>query len=81
MAQIVLHETGMRDGLQIESASCRRHKKLAWIEQLIASGVDIIQVGSFVHPDKVPPMADTDALFRQLAKAPAGTAPCSRASC
>jgi hydroxymethylglutaryl-CoA lyase len=29
--------------------------------------VDIIQVGSFVHPDKVPQMADTDTLFRALA--------------
>ncbi len=30
------------------------------------SGVDIIQVGSFVHPAKVPQMADTDRLFAQL---------------
>lgn len=68
MAQIVLHETGMRDGLQIEKRVVPTSQKLAWLEQLIASGVDIIQVGSFVHPDKVPPMADTDALFQQLAK-------------
>jgi hydroxymethylglutaryl-CoA lyase len=30
------------------------------------SGVDIVQVGSFVHPEKVPQMADTDELFRRL---------------
>jgi hydroxymethylglutaryl-CoA lyase len=29
----------------------------------MGSGVDIIQVGSFVHPEKVPQMADTDKLF------------------
>jgi hydroxymethylglutaryl-CoA lyase len=75
MAQIVLHETGMRDGLQIEKRVVPTSQKLAWLQQLIASGVDIIQVGSFVHPDKVPPMADTDALFHQLAKAPAGHRP------
>jgi hydroxymethylglutaryl-CoA lyase len=32
----------------------------------MASGVDIVQVGSFVHPEKVPQMADTDELFRRL---------------
>jgi hydroxymethylglutaryl-CoA lyase len=30
------------------------------------AGVDIVQVGSFVHPEKVPQMADTDELFRRL---------------
>jgi len=42
-------------------------KKLEWTLQLIASGVDAIQLGSFVHPKKVPQMADTDDLFNQLA--------------
>jgi hydroxymethylglutaryl-CoA lyase len=40
--------------------------KEAWIRSLMGSGLDIIQVGSFVHPDKVPQMADTDELFRRL---------------
>jgi hydroxymethylglutaryl-CoA lyase len=44
-------------------------QKIKWIEQLIFSGVDIIQVGSFVHPTKVPQMADTDALFKFFAEA------------
>ena len=75
MAQIVLHEIGMRDGLQIEKRVVPTSQKRAWLEQLIASGVDVIQVGSFVHPDKVPQMADTDALFRQLAKTPSTARP------
>jgi hydroxymethylglutaryl-CoA lyase len=29
----------------------------------MAAGVDVVQVGSFVHPEKVPQMADTDRLF------------------
>jgi hydroxymethylglutaryl-CoA lyase len=37
--------------------------KIAWIEMLMASGVDVVQVGSFVNPAKVPQMADTDAIF------------------
>jgi len=41
-------------------------KKEAWLRALMDSGVDIVQVGSFVHPEKVPQMADTDELFRRL---------------
>jgi hydroxymethylglutaryl-CoA lyase len=39
-------------------------QKAKWVEQLLDSGVDIIQLGSFVHPEKVPQMADTDGLFQ-----------------
>jgi hydroxymethylglutaryl-CoA lyase len=39
-----------------------------WIRRSMDSGVDIVQVGSFVHPKKVPQMADTDELFRRLVK-------------
>jgi hydroxymethylglutaryl-CoA lyase len=75
VTNIVLHEIGMRDGLQIEKRVVPTEQKLAWIEKLIASRIDIIQVGSFVHPAKVPQMADTDVLFEQLALKPAVTRP------
>ena len=65
---IVLHEVGMRDGLQIEKRILPTAQKIQWIEKLIASGIDIIQIGSFVHPGKVPQMADTDQLFAHFAK-------------
>src|SRR5512143_2295572 len=61
-----LHEVGMRDGLQMERQVVRTEQKIAWIEALMASGVDVVQVGSFVHPEKVPQMADTDRLFAYL---------------
>jgi hydroxymethylglutaryl-CoA lyase len=67
-ARIVLHEVGPRDGLQMESQVVPLEKKEAWLRGLMESGVDIIQVGSFVHPVKVPQMADTDELFRRLTK-------------
>jgi len=41
-------------------------RKLAWIRGLLEAGLDIVQVGSFVHPTKVPQMADTDRLFTEL---------------
>jgi len=73
MQRIVLHEVGPRDGLQMEPATVPLATKEAWIRDLMAAGVDMVQVGSFVHPEKVPQMADTDELFRRLTKdKPAG---------
>jgi hydroxymethylglutaryl-CoA lyase len=63
MNDIILHEVGLRDGLQIEKDTVPTEQKIQWIEALIESGIDIIQIGSFVHQQKVPQMADTDQLF------------------
>ena len=63
---LLLHEVGLRDGLQMESQVVPLEKKAAWLSGLLESGIDIIQVGSFVHPVKVPQMADTDELFRRF---------------
>jgi hydroxymethylglutaryl-CoA lyase len=41
-------------------------RKIRWVEELLATGVDVIQLGSFVHPAKVPQMADTDRLFQHF---------------
>ena len=65
--QILFHEVGPRDGLQAEAEVVPTEKKAGWIGRLASSGIDAVQVGSFVHPEKVPQMADTDALFRRLA--------------
>jgi hydroxymethylglutaryl-CoA lyase len=66
MAHVLIHEVGPRDGLQVEKQVVPTATKLDWLGRLIGSGVDIVQVGSFVHPEKVPQMADTDELFRSL---------------
>ncbi|NTV75975.1 MAG: hydroxymethylglutaryl-CoA lyase, partial [Holophaga sp.] len=66
---IVIHEVGPRDGLQVERQVVPTGVKEGWIRALMGSGVDIVQVGSFVHPEKVPQMADTDELFRRLSGA------------
>jgi len=63
MKEIIIHEVGMRDGLQVEREVVPTKTKIKWINELIETGVDIIQIGSFVHPVKVPTMADTDKLF------------------
>lgn len=71
MRQPILHDVGLRDGLQIEARTVPTERKLAWIDRLVDSGVDLIQVGSFVNPQKVPQMADTDEVFRHLRDRPA----------
>jgi hydroxymethylglutaryl-CoA lyase len=64
--RIVLHEVGPRDGLQVEKSVVPTGRKEAWIRGLLAAGIDLVQAGSFVHPEKVPQMADSDALIRGL---------------
>lgn len=66
MGRIRLHEVGPRDGLQIEAAIVPTDTKERWIRALASCGLDMVQVGSFVHPARVPQMADTDELFRRL---------------
>jgi len=66
--EIVIHEVGMRDGLQAENEVVATGQKIEWIKQLAETGVDIIQVGSFVNPKRMPQMADTDVLFKYFSK-------------
>lgn len=66
MNKILIHEVGPRDGLQAERQVVPTDIKLEWLGRLMDAGLDIIQVGSFMHPAKVPQMADTDELFRCL---------------
>lgn len=72
MEQLIIHEVGPRDGLQVEKTVVPQDRKIQWIDALAESGVDIIQVGSFVHPVKVPQMADTDEIFRHYQQKRAG---------
>jgi hydroxymethylglutaryl-CoA lyase len=74
MTRIVIHEVGPRDGLQMEKQVVPLEVKEGWIRGLMGAGVDIVQVGSFVHPGKVPQMADTDELFRRLTAGKTGGA-------
>ena len=66
MTHIIIHEVGPRDGLQMEEQVVPIETREDWIRRTMKSGVDIVQVGSFVHPVKVPQMADTDELIRRL---------------
>ncbi|MFN3305690.1 MAG: hydroxymethylglutaryl-CoA lyase [Candidatus Kapaibacteriota bacterium] len=64
--EILIHEVGLRDGLQMESEPVPTITKLQWAKTLASAGLDIIQLGSFVNPKVLPQMADTDELFEEV---------------
>lgn len=64
---IQICEVGPRDGFQFEEGFIPTELKLEIIRGLVSAGVPRIQVTSFVHPDKVPQMADAEKLVAGLA--------------
>ena len=64
--KIVIEEQGLRDGLQIEKPFIATDKKLEIIEVIADAGIKRIQVTSFVHPKRVPQMADAEKICQGL---------------
>lgn len=64
--QISILEVAPRDGLQNESARLSTTDKIALIAHVIAYGARRIEVASFVRPDRVPQMADAEAVVAGL---------------
>lgn len=59
-------EVGPRDGLQSEPEIFSTDSKVKFIELAIDAGVKRMEVASFVHPKRVPQMADAEALIERL---------------
>lgn len=59
-------EVSPRDGLQSEALQVDTEVKLELIRRLLAAGLKDIEVTAFVHPERLPQMADAEALCRQL---------------
>ena len=66
MNDFEIYEVGPRDGLQSHDTITPTAVKVELIEEIAMSGIRNIEVGSLVHPEKVPNMADSDILFKQL---------------
>lgn len=62
--QAFVYEVGPRDGLQMAKGTMPTALKLRWIDALVAAGVAHMEVGSFVPPNLIPQMADTDEVVR-----------------
>ncbi len=59
-------EVGLRDGLQNEKSLLTTDQKVELLQGLIDAGFKVIEVGSFMHPVKVPQMADTDEVIKRM---------------
>lgn len=70
---VLIEDEFLRDGLQNETRPFSVDEKLRFLAALEAAGLRRIQVGAFVHPERVPQMADTDALCERLTRKPGVT--------
>lgn len=62
-SEVAVVEVGPRDGLQNETAIVDTASKIAYIEALVAAGLRRIEATSFVHPSRVPQMADAELVM------------------
>ena len=65
-ARVSIREVGPRDGLQNEDVILTTDQKVRLINSLSTTGLEFIEVGSFVRPQNVPQMADTAQVFARL---------------
>ncbi|MBV7255811.1 hydroxymethylglutaryl-CoA lyase [Pacificimonas sp. WHA3] len=59
-------EVGARDGLQNEPEVIGTADKVALITRMMDAGIRRVEVASFVHPERVPQMADAEAVIEAL---------------
>ena len=72
MTKVTIVEVGPRDGLQNEAARIATADKVAFVERLVAAGLPVVEVSSFVRADRVPQLADAREVFAALASALSG---------
>lgn len=65
-ATVEIVDVTPRDGLQDEAVPVRTADKVALIQSLLAAGLRRIEVASFVNPQRVPQMADAEAVLEAL---------------
>jgi len=71
--RVKIVEVGPRDGLQNEKAPLATGVKVELIQRLADCGLTHIEAGSFVNPNWVPQMADSDQVFADLQRKPGVT--------
>ncbi len=69
-AHVDVYEVGPRDGLQNEARAIPTADKITLIDQLSASGLKHIEVGSFVNPRWIPQLADSGEVARGIKRPP-----------
>jgi len=66
--QVTVVEVGPRDGLQNEPISVSTPDKIAFVDRLSSAGLPVIEVSSFVRPDRVPQLADAAEVFAGITR-------------
>ena len=64
--QVDIIEVGPRDGLQSEPEILPTETKIEFVKRSLDAGIRHLEVASFVHPKKVPQMADAEAVLAGL---------------
>jgi hydroxymethylglutaryl-CoA lyase len=66
MKRIIVQEVGMRDGLQNENQYIPTDQKIKLINQLSESGLEKIEVTSFVSPKAIPNLRDAEEVMNGI---------------
>ncbi len=64
--RVLIYEVGPRDGLQNEKTVVPVEVKAELVERLVAAGLKIVEVTSFVSPRWVPQLADAEELLSRV---------------
>lgn len=67
-SKVFITEVGPRDGLQMERQVLPTETKVAIIRDLAEAGIPAIQIASFVHPKKMPQMADAEEVIQHVGR-------------
>lgn len=70
MPDVVIIDVSPRDGLQNEPILVSTENKKKLVQMLVESGISRIEATSFVHPKKVPQMADASAVLDAITHLP-----------
>jgi hydroxymethylglutaryl-CoA lyase len=67
---VQINEEGPREGFQFEKGPIPTARKVGLVDALSETGLNQIQVVSFVNPNRVPGMADADEVVRHIKRKP-----------
>ncbi len=63
---VKIKEVGPRDGLQNEKTFIKTEDKIAWINHLSHSGLEYIELTSFVNPKLIPALGDAEEVVKGI---------------
>jgi hydroxymethylglutaryl-CoA lyase len=68
--RVTIWEVGPRDGLQNEARVLPVEVKAEFVRRLVEAGHTVVETTSFVRPDRVPQLADAEALLAAITPVP-----------